>query len=270
MGAWHLGKLSGIDVRVHWTFLLLPAWVFLTSVAGGSGAVAASVSVLFILAVFGCVLLHEMGHALMARCFGIPTRNITLLPIGGVASLQRMPRQPSQELAIAVAGPLVNVVIATVLFVGLGLVPVTNTLTTLLTQLALVNVALVIFNMLPAFPMDGGRVLRAILATYMRYERATGIAATVGQVTAILFGVLGLLSGNLILALIAAFIYFAAKGEQQRVDGESIDRENSSERVREKLLRNGGFPFHNDAARVGRGGSPSPPLQRTVVVTGHH
>ncbi|TWU56373.1 site-2 protease family protein [Rubripirellula reticaptiva] len=117
--SWHLGRFAGIDVRIHWTFLLVPIWIYFSSMAAGSGAVAATVAVLFVLAIFGCVVLHEYGHSLTARRFGIGTRDITLLPIGGVASLQRMPRNPWQELAISVAGPAVNVVIATVLFIGL-------------------------------------------------------------------------------------------------------------------------------------------------------
>jgi Zn-dependent protease len=237
-GSWHLGKLFGIDIRLHWTFLLLPAYIYVSSLAAGSSFVSAIVAVLFVLSIFGCVLLHELGHALTARRFGIPTRDITLLPIGGVASLERVPRQPWQELAIAVAGPAVNVVIAAIAFTGwslLGLIG-SSTLASLAAQFAMVNVALVVFNMLPAFPMDGGRVLRSLLAMRMPYAEATRIAARVGQVTAVAFGVLGLISGNLMLAVIAAFIFFAAHGEASRVGEVFGQPDLSSEQVKQRLL----------------------------------
>jgi Zn-dependent protease len=236
-GSWHLGKFSGIDVRIHWTFLLLPTWIYVSNLAAGTGAVAATVAVLFILAIFACVLLHEMGHALMARRFGIPTHDITLLPIGGLASLQRMPRQPWQELAIAVAGPAVNVIIASAIFVGMLLIdPIAGPASSFVTQLAIVNVILVVFNMLPAFPMDGGRVLRSVLAMTMPYASATRIAANVGQVTAIGFGLLGLLSGNLMLVLIAGFIILAARGEAMRVANEVPHDNHSTDTVQTQLL----------------------------------
>ncbi|EMI55536.1 Peptidase M50 [Rhodopirellula sallentina SM41] len=212
-----MGRFAGIDVRVHWTFMLLPLWVYFSNLASGSGALAATGSVLMVLCVFACVLLHEFGHALTARRFGIPTRDITLLPIGGVASLQRMPREPWKELAIAVAGPAVNVVIASVIFATLWLLsPLSGTVAAFLYQLAIINVALVVFNMLPAFPMDGGRVLRSILAMRLPYLRATVIAARVGQLTAATFGLLGLIGGNLLLVFVAGFIILAAQGESLR------------------------------------------------------
>ncbi|QEG43085.1 site-2 protease family protein [Roseimaritima ulvae] len=221
LGSWNLGKFAGIEVRIHWTFLLLPMWIYFSSLVAGSGAAAASVAVLLILAIFGCVVLHEYGHALTARLFGIPTKDITLLPIGGVARLERMPRSPLQELAIAVAGPAVNVVIAFALFVGLALPAVGALLPAavvgFLSKLAWVNVALVVFNMLPAFPMDGGRVLRASLALFMPYATATRAAARVGQIAAIGFAILGLFNGNPMLVLLAAFVFLAAKGEAMMV-----------------------------------------------------
>lgn len=220
-GSWNLGRFAGIDVRIHWTFLLLPLYIYFSSLVAGSGVVAASVAVLLLLAIFGCVVLHEYGHALTARQFGIPTRDITLLPIGGVARLERMPRSPLQELAIAVAGPAVNVVIAAGLFVALALPPVVAALpvavASFLTQLAWVNVALVVFNMLPAFPMDGGRVLRAVLAMVLPYAAATRAAAGVGQVAAIGLALLGLFSGNFVLVLLAGFVFLAARGEVMMV-----------------------------------------------------
>ncbi|QEF98294.1 Putative zinc metalloprotease Rip3 [Stieleria maiorica] len=224
-GSWHLGQLAGIDVRIHWTFLLLPIWIYYSSLAAGSGAVAATVAVLLVFAIFGCVVLHELGHSLTARRFGIETHDITLLPIGGVASLQRIPRSPWQELAIAVAGPAVNVVIAMVLFALLPILAATALLPVgaiaFLSKLAWVNVALVVFNMLPAFPMDGGRVLRSVLALGLPYRSATRAAAGVGQVIAILFALFGLFSGNLMLVILAGFVFLAGRGEAMMVEREA-------------------------------------------------
>jgi Zn-dependent protease len=214
MRSWTLGKISGITIRIHWTFLLLPLYLYFSSILAGSGMTAAMVTVVFVLAIFGCVLLHELGHALAARQFGIPTRDITLLPIGGVAALERMPRNPWQELWIAVAGPLVNVVIASGLFLGLWLSTVgSGGLGTFFWQLAIANVVLVVFNLIPAFPMDGGRILRSVLALFVDWVQATQIAVSVGKVAAIAFGFLGLMSGNLMLVLVGVFVFFAAQGE---------------------------------------------------------
>jgi Zn-dependent protease/predicted transcriptional regulator len=179
--------------------------------------------VVFVLAIFGCVILHECGHALMARRYGIPTEDITLLPIGGVARMQRIPSEPEKELWIAVAGPAVNVVIAGVLAIGLLVgegpraVAVEPSVTaSFFTNLMFVNVALVLFNLLPAFPMDGGRMLRAFLAMRMDYLKATNIAAGIGQAMAIVFGVVGLF-WNPLLLLIALFVYLGAEAEAQAV-----------------------------------------------------
>ncbi len=176
-------------------------------------------SLLFVLAIFGCVLLHELGHALAARQFGIATRDITLLPIGGLAMLQRMPRNPFQELWIAIAGPLVNVVIAIVVFTGLALspVPTSGGIGRFLWQLGAANVVLVLFNLIPAFPMDGGRVLRSVLAMFMDYVSATRIATVIGQFSAVGLGLLGLASGNFMLLLIAGFVFLAARAENLSV-----------------------------------------------------
>ncbi|HEX2099824.1 MAG TPA: site-2 protease family protein, partial [Candidatus Synoicihabitans sp.] len=180
-------RIAGIDVRIHVTFLLLLAWIALVHYQMG-GRPAAIEGVLFILALFGCVLLHEFGHAFAARAFGIHTPDITLLPIGGVARLQRMPDRPWQELVVALAGPLVNVVIAGVIVLILGrhaevshLEDLQHPRADLLAKLATINVALAVFNLIPAFPMDGGRVLRALLAMATSYARATQIAAWIGQ-----------------------------------------------------------------------------------------
>jgi len=212
---WKLGNLAGIGVYLHWSFWLLPAWILLS----GGGLAGAVGSVLFVFAIFGCVVLHELGHALMARHYGIGTRDITLYPIGGVASLERMPRRPSQELAIALAGPAVNVVIAGMLFTvllvaGIGAQTPTFSLIggSFLLNLLAVNVALVVFNMLPAFPMDGGRVLRAFLAMRVPYLRATEIAVRVGQGVAIVLGLIGLLTGGTLL-FVALFVFLAAQAE---------------------------------------------------------
>jgi Zn-dependent protease len=215
MNSWHLATVSGIKLRVHWTFLILPVYIYLTSVSAGLGAVAALQSVLLLFAIFGCVVLHELGHALAARQFGISTRDITLLPIGGVAALERMPSNPWQELWIAVAGPLVNVVIASFLLLGMLIAGQLGSLFSFgfIAQLTLANIALVVFNMIPAFPMDGGRVLRSIAALFTDRITATRIAVAVGRVAAIGLGLLGIVSGNIFLALIAVFVYFAGSAE---------------------------------------------------------
>jgi Zn-dependent protease len=213
---WKLGTLAGIGVYLHWSFWLLPVWILMSAGAGLAGAVG---SVLFVFAIFGCVVLHELGHALMARHYGIGTRDITLYPIGGVASLERMPRRPAQELAIAVAGPAVNVVIAGVLFgilVVAGISVQGSALNlvggSFLLNLLAVNVFLVVFNMLPAFPMDGGRVLRALLAMRKPYVRATEIAARVGQGIAVLLALAGMWTGGTLL-FVAMFVFLAAQAE---------------------------------------------------------
>ncbi|MCL4201852.1 MAG: site-2 protease family protein [Pirellulaceae bacterium] len=219
LGGWEIGRLAGISVRIHWSFLVLPALVA-WSTWSASGAEAALGAVVFVLAIFGCVVLHELGHALAARRFGIGTEDITLLPIGGVARLERMPRQPVQELLIALAGPAVNVVIAGAIMTGiwLSLSSVAPLLDSdvlsgsFLGRLFWANVGLVIFNLLPAFPMDGGRVFRSLLAMRLPYARATELAGGLATVMAVLFGLFGLL-GNPMLILVAAFVYFAARSE---------------------------------------------------------
>jgi Zn-dependent protease/CBS domain-containing protein len=213
-----IARVAGTEVRIHITFLLFLAWIGFSYYQVG-GAAAAIPGVLFVLALFGCVLLHEFGHVLAARAFGIPTPDITLLPIGGVARLQRMPDKPWQELIVAIAGPLVNLVIAGVLTLVLGQsAPIENLEQVerpgvgMLTKLASVNVILVLFNLIPAFPMDGGRVLRALLAMVLPYARATQIAAWIGQALAFVFGFIGLFS-NPLLIFIAFFIFLGAQQE---------------------------------------------------------
>ena len=217
--SFHLARIAGIDVRVHATFFLLLAWFgFVYYAEGGPAAVFTGLS--FIILLFVCVILHEFGHALAARAYGINTPDITLLPIGGLARLERMPDKPWQELVVALAGPAVNVVIAFALYIVIGrlfdfgeLQAVAEGGGNLLTKLLAINVMLVAFNLLPAFPMDGGRVLRALLAMRLKHAKATRIAAIVGQIVAVLFGLLGLFGGNPFLLFIAVFVFFGAKAE---------------------------------------------------------
>ena len=210
-----LGRILGINVSLHWSLLLLIAFAGLTS---GTAALTA--------AVFGCVLLHEFGHSLAARQFGIQTDSIVLLPIGGIATLERMPRKPAQELWIAVAGPLVNVVMAIALFFALPFIgTVSPASVNWFEYLIAANVFLVLFNMLPAFPMDGGRVLRSVLAMNMSYVDATQIAAKVGRFMAFVLGGLGLMYGHFMLMLIAVFVYFAGSAEARAAVASQVQRD---------------------------------------------
>jgi Zn-dependent protease/CBS domain-containing protein len=219
-------RIAGIQLRIHITFLLLIGWLALGYYAEGGSAAAAG-RVLYILLLFLCVVLHEFGHALAAKSFGINTPDITLLPIGGVARLERMPEEPRQELIIAAAGPAVNVVIALALWLVIGWRPAADTRVfeglDLLTKLLQINILLVLFNLLPAFPMDGGRILRALLATRMSYARATQTAATVGQAFAFIFGFMGLF-GNPLLIFIALFVYLGATQEAALAQMKDVSR----------------------------------------------
>ena len=216
---WKLGRFAGIDVYVHTTFLLLLAWVGYSNWLENRDWGEVLNGILFILALFLCVVLHEYGHALTARRYGIRTRDITLYPIGGVARLERMPEKPIEELWVALMGPAVNLVIGALLWLYLV---ATNTLVPLnqitvgsgsvFERLMIVNFTLVLFNLLPAFPMDGGRVLRALLAMRMDFIRATQIAAFIGQGMAFLLGFIGLF-GNPFLIFIALFVWIGASQE---------------------------------------------------------
>jgi len=219
-------RIAGIQLRIHVTFLLLIVWLALGYYMEG-GSAAAAARVVFILLLFLCVILHEFGHAFAAKAFGINTPDITLLPIGGVARLERMPEEPVQELIIAVAGPTVNVIIALCLFVVMGGREIFNPATVqqgdMISQLLTINVVLVLFNLLPAFPMDGGRVLRALLATRLSYARATQIAANIGQGCAFVFGFIGLFS-NPFLLFIALFVYIGASQEAALAQMRDVSR----------------------------------------------
>jgi len=220
--AWKIGRLAGIDVYMHATFLLLVGFIVVATWVENHNATRTLFGVFFVLVIFGCIVLHELGHALTARRYGIRTRDIVLLPIGGVARLERMPEDPNQELLVALAGPAVNVVIAAALFLVLGLLgsfPTLRQAETIswtghdfLASLMAVNVWLVLFNLIPAFPMDGGRVLRALLAKRMDYTDATQAAAHVGQAIALVFGFLGLFFDPFLL-FIALFVWMGASGE---------------------------------------------------------
>jgi Zn-dependent protease/predicted transcriptional regulator len=222
-----LGRITGIDVYMHATFLLLLLWVGVSHYLIRRSLGDAWSGIVFILALFGIVILHELGHALTARRFGIKTRDITLLPIGGVARLERMPEDPRQELLVAVAGPSVNVALGALIAAWMVLVTHAQLLGEIplvggdfLRKMLWVNVALAVFNMIPAFPMDGGRVLRALLAMRMEYSRATHVAAQIGQMLALVFGFLGLFT-NPFLVFIALFVWMGAAGEASMVQMKS-------------------------------------------------
>ena len=218
----NIGSVAGTAIRIHVTFVLLLAWIFGVNYISG-GPQAAWSALLFVVLLFLCVLLHEFGHIFTARAFGVRTPDVILLPIGGVARLERIPEQPSQEFLIAIAGPAVNVVIALLLIFFGGanlsadhLSALESANVSMIDRLAAVNLFLALFNLIPAFPMDGGRVLRALLASRFGYVRATEIAAMIGQWVAFALGFLGLF-GNPILIFIAIFVYLAASAEAHLV-----------------------------------------------------
>lgn len=219
-GSTRFGTISGIDLKVHWTFWLMLIGLFAWYLYMGASVAAALTGLGLVVSVFGCVVLHELGHAMAARRYGIPTLDITLYPIGGIARLKRIPHRPSEELVIALAGPAVNLVIAAVLFgissVDLGSGSLRGALSAdlgFVGMLAWLNLALAAFNMIPAFPMDGGRVLRAGLATSVDYRTATHIAAVVAHGVAVIFFVYGIVSLNVTLPFIAVFVVLAARQE---------------------------------------------------------
>jgi len=229
LGSWRIARILGIDISIHWTFWLLPVWVILTW--DDSGLLPLWMHLVLIGCLFVCVVLHELGHAWAAQRFGIRTRSITLSPLGGIAQLERMSHQPWEEFCIAVAGPLVNVAIALVLGVGVFATylfepSVTEFLTWRFTGILLaLNVSMVVFNMLPMFPMDGGRVLRAILSGSLGLLQGTRIAVVVGTGLAILMGLAGLfVLGSPWLFLIALFVVSAGHQELQSLEREERRR----------------------------------------------
>ena len=228
-GSWRLGRVAGIDAYVHWTFGLLLAWAGWTAWQGAGTGAAVLLGVAFLVAVFGSVLLHELGHALVARRYGVSTRHILLTPIGGIASLEGMPRAPKAELAVALAGPAVNLAIAAALalvsrvtaFEAFGLVD----------GLLYANLSLALFNLIPAVPMDGGRALRAFLAGRVGRRAATATAVRLGRGIAIAMALVGLFV-NPMLLLIAAFVWFAGGAEARALDGFGDDDDGSFGRER--------------------------------------
>jgi len=227
--SYRLATIFGTEIRMHVTFVLLVAWyAWMAYQAGGQAAAIASA--IFLILVFACVLLHEFGHILMARRFGIRTPEVLLSPIGGLARLERMPEEPRQELLVALAGPAVTVGLIVVFGLAVVLTGGRADLWTfdpgherLVPALFRLNVVLLVFNLLPAFPMDGGRVLRAVLVTRKGMVQGTRIAARIGQMFALAIGLLGLY-GAPMLVIIAGFIYLAAEGEAQAVETRAAGR----------------------------------------------
>jgi Zn-dependent protease/CBS domain-containing protein len=226
-GSFKIGRAFGIDVKVHWTFFLLLVFFAFLGFQNTQSPLVALVTALVVVALFFCVLLHEFGHSLVAQRLGLEVPDITLLPIGGLARLKSLPDKPADEVKIAIAGPLVNVVLAPIFFAMASLLGANlfappdllggvGSVGEVIVYLGYINVALAVFNLIPAFPMDGGRVLRGLLATRLGPVRATDISSSIGQLFAIGFFVLGFLS-NPFLILIAVFIFFGASGEAQMV-----------------------------------------------------
>lgn len=228
--SWKIGEFAGIGVFVHVTFVLLLLYALVGPMLEGESLAAGLEWVAFIIALFACVVAHEFGHALVAKRFGVKTRDIILLPIGGMARIESVPREPKEELQMALAGPMVSVVIAILLFAGVALSGTWQPLLTIdqadggmgfFQRLAFINVFLALFNILPAFPMDGGRVLRSLLAMRMDYVRATRIAASIGQALAIGFGLIGLWY-NPFLIIIAVFVWIGASQEANSVQMQTV------------------------------------------------
>jgi Zn-dependent protease len=257
-----IAKIFGIPVQVHWSFALLLVWILYTGYKEGMGLTDTFYLGLFVLALFGCVILHEFGHALTARQYGVGTRDITISPIGGIARLDRMPEKPYQEFMVAIAGPLVNVAIAVALsgfYVvksGAGQEEIQNLIYGVLIRdsnffpeatspfdffmlgMIALNGILAVFNMLPAFPMDGGRVLRALLTIRLGRSVATRVATIVGQVIAVGLAIYGISNGSVITVLIGAFVFYAAAVENRSVRTETfLSRFKVSDLVRIQFTR---------------------------------
>lgn len=222
-GAYKILRIRGISIHIHWTFLLLLGWVLLVNANAKNNIEQLLWSLLFLTAVFACVTLHELGHAMVASRFGIDAKEIVLLPVGGIASIDKFPANPRQELAISIAGPIVNCIIASLLWLFMR--PHTPLMAgpanmsimhghDFLYNLRIANLLLAAFNLIPAFPMDGGRILRALLAFKLNYIKATNIAAAIGKSIAILFIVAGIVLINPLLPAIGLFIVFSAGAEE--------------------------------------------------------
>ena len=229
--SWRIGSLLGVQLSVHVTFVLLLVWVALSYAARGQDPATLALGLLLIVSVFAFIVLHELAHALVARRYGIHTREIILLPIGGMAQLERMPAKPSQELRVSLAGPATNLAIAAVLAGLLALLhgsaapdEVRLVGGSFVAKLLWINVSLAAFNLLPAFPMDGGRVLRSALALRLPYQRATELAAKIGQAIALMLALVGLLT-NLLLLLIALFVWMGAQHESASVQMKQLLRD---------------------------------------------
>jgi Zn-dependent protease len=224
-GSFKIGRFAGVDTFVHWTFVLLLAWAGWTSYDGAGSGLAVLLGLAFLVGVFGSVLLHELGHALVARRYGVRTHNILLTPIGGIANLEGMPRAPKAEIAVALAGPAVNVAIA----VGLGVFMLVTGWNAfgLLLPLLYANVSLALFNLIPAFPMDGGRALRAYLSMGLGSRRATAIAVGLGKVVAVLMAIAGFVFSPMLL-VIAVFVWFAGAAESKAMRQEILDDEDAA------------------------------------------
>ena len=225
-----LGRPFGIRISVHWTFLLIIAWIVFINLQQGLGLRDILFSVLFVFSIFFCVVLHELSHSLTARRYGIPTRSITLLPIGGVADLEKMPEDPRQELMVSVAGPLLNLAIALFLWIVLsttGRLDLNPTNFQVINEsnflviLMFANLMLAVFNLIPAFPMDGGRVFRSLLAMKLPRDQATLVAMNIGKIFAFFIAIWGLYA-NPFLIFIAIFIYIGAQREYELVKYTSV------------------------------------------------
>ncbi len=226
-GALKIGNVKGIKIQIHWSFWIIVLWIMMAYYMQSHSVNAALMGGLFVLAIFGCVVLHELGHALTALRFGVKTKSITLLPIGGLANLEKIPEKPKQEFIIAVAGPLVNIAITFILYFVLqatDMFPTQEDLKQMLQNsqqfsaqmflfnLMAANMILALFNFIPAFPMDGGRMLRALLAMKMDRVSATQVASSIGKTLAIVFIFLGFFY-DFWLVFIGLFVYLGAGAE---------------------------------------------------------
>jgi Zn-dependent protease/predicted transcriptional regulator len=256
--SWKIGEIAGIAIYIHATFWLLILFILYEYWTQDHSLARALAGVIFVMAIFGCIVLHELGHALTARHYGIRTSDVTLLPIGGLARLEKMPDVPMQEFWVALAGPAVNVLIATVLWVFLVINRARPDWSRIdlvgggfLNRLMVVNLWLVAFNLIPAFPMDGGRVLRALLATKLEYTQATQVAARIGQAIAFFFGLIGLFTDPF-LVFIALFVWLGAEQESAMVQ------------MHTSL---GGIPVQRVMLTEFHRLSPDDPLSRAVELT---